>query len=365
MQVQMKFKDVLGWHQPYIIAEVGSNWTNLEDCLLSIRAAKASGANAVKFQIFTAKDLYGFEQESAPEELSEISNILRKYYPAPREGLAWPPSSIPKSARQSVDKYALPPEWLPKLKQEADFYGIHFMCSAFSPELAELVNPHVSIHKVASSEMYHRRLLEKLNSFGKPVVLSTAASPEADIRQALTCLQDVEVCLMYCVGSYPAKEIDFRCLRLLEKINWNKGLIGYSDHSTDIKVIPRIAMRNGAQVLEKHFTAIDAQTPDSPHSLNVREFGLMVQTIRNKQLPAKLGPLPDERDMILRHKRRLKVIQSIKAGEKFVENVNYGAFRSLTDDPQALSPFLIDRVDGQIARIDLSPGDPVSPGALE
>ena len=91
----------------------------------------------------------------------------------------------------------------------------------------------------------------------------------------------------------------------------------------------------------------------------------MVASLRNKQLPAHLGPQIDEKDMVLRHKRRLKAIKPIKAGDKFVENVNFGGFRSLTDDPKALSPFVIDKVNGKIAAVDLNPGDGIGPGDVE
>lgn len=322
----LRFKDVPGWRTPYTIAEVGSNWRTLEDCLLSIRAAKAAGANAVKFQLFTYKDLYGID-------------------------------------KVQENSYELNPAWLPQLKAEADFYDINFLCSAFSPALAEKVSPYVNMHKVASSELYHRRLLETLGSLGKPVILSTAAATEPDIRQAMSYLKDVEVCLMYCVGAYPAKDVDVRCIRLLE--NLHPKLVGYSDHSTDIRVIPRVAMRNGAQVIEKHFTAIDGVTPDSGHSLNVKEFGLMVLSLKGKQANAFLGQGIEERDMQLKYKRRLKVTADIKQGDQLKENINFAAFRSLTDDAHALSPFLIDQVDGKMAAKDLSQGDGIGLGDFQ
>lgn len=337
----MKFEQVKNWRAPYIIAEVGSNWLTLEDCLHSIRQAKGVGANAVKFQLFDHEALYGFKW-SEPNPCVIIDHVPQRF--------------------ELKVKGTMPHEWLPQLKTEADRCAIEFMCSAFSPELAEIVNPFVNIHKVASSEMYHRRLLEKLNTFGKPVVLSTAASTIPDIRQALTYLKEVDVCVLYCVGAYPAKDVDLRCIRFLSQATGK--MVGFSDHTTDIRTIPRIAIKYDAQIIEKHFTAIEAETPDSRHSLNPREFALMVKAIRNKQDVAYIGPTPDEKPVILRHKRRLKCIKPIAAGEKFIEGVNFGAFRSLTDDAVALIPFVIDQVNGRLAKREIRVGEGIGPNDI-
>src|SRR5688572_30128176 len=122
--------------KPYFIAEVGSNWGSLDDCFKSIQLASAAGADAVKFQLFDQHALYGVDRDVA------LSGVLD-------------------------------PEWLPKLKQKANSVGIDFMCSAFSPELVDAVDPYVHAHKVASCEMTHVRILEKLRHIGKPVILST------------------------------------------------------------------------------------------------------------------------------------------------------------------------------------------------
>jgi sialic acid synthase SpsE len=337
MKIKLTDKITIGdWEKPFVIAEVGSNWTNLDECLYSVRSAKCVGADAVKFQLFDEKSLYGFAKD-------------RRYV------------SDGQILEHTMDG-TMPPEWIPKLAEEAKREGIEFMCSAFSPAFADLVNQFVSVHKVASSEMNHKRLLEALNGMGKPVFLSTAASAPPEIDMALKCLKDVPVVVMYCVGSYPANDIDLGCLNLL-RLNTGK-LVGYSDHSTDVRVIPAAAVKAGACVIEKHFTAIDKKTPDSGHSLNQREFETMVKELRGYK-NSKIGPTENEKDMVSKHKRRLKAIKDIKAGETLIEEENFGIYRSLDEDFLACSPFSIDHVINKKALKDISQGSGIRAGDFE
>ena len=313
--------------KPFVIAEVGSNWKTPEDCLLSIRIAKANGADAVKFQFYSNKALYG------------------------RDGVS-----------EAVYQTALQGAWLPELKAHCDLYKIEFMCSAFSPEGVHIVDRFVNLHKVASAEMTHVKLLEAVKATGKPVLLSTGASGEADIREAVRTLGHLTpVILMYCVAAYPAKVVDLGCIDLLKKIS---PLVGFSDHTIDALIIPRAAIDRGACVIEKHVNFSDhTDTPDAGHALNEREFKGMVDAIHNRRV-SQLGATLEEADMVKRHNRRLIATKAIAPGDAFQEGVNFGAYRALKDDLNALSPFAMGAIEGKISPISYNPGDGIGPNAL-
>lgn len=305
---------------PFIIAEVGSNFRDLDDCLKSVSLAKACGASAVKFQLYDHLALYGI------------------------------PGAMPGT---------LNPEWLTKLKSKADAVGIHLMCSAFSPEQYEVVDRVVDIHKVASAEMTHLRILQKLRKLGKPVILSTGASGEADIRGALEVLGGVPVILMYCVAAYPARVID---LGIIQQMAQRFGVpVGYSDHSESATVIPQRAVELGACVLEKHVNFVGATGPDSPHSLDTDQFQYMVQVIRG--VPSRgIGPSREEQGMVTRHNRRVLAITDIAVGQTLQEGVNFGIYRSLKADTVAAHPFMIGSMVGKPVKRAIAAGDGIGPG---
>lgn len=316
--------------RPFIIAEVGSNWRTLNDCIASIGQAKAVGADAVKFQLFTPDALYG------PGHGNKDGDY------------AWP---------------HLDPSWLPALKEKADACSIEFMCTAFSPELVEAVDPFVSVHKVASSDLSYPQLLAAVANTGKQTILSTGASGKGDIEYALTFFNQLQVVLLYCVASYPTKFVDLEVMKYLRDLGPLKSLVGFSDHTLGISMAVE-ACRQGAVVLEKHFTAFpDLDTPDRPHSLTPDEFKTMVDYIRGVRKPV-IGPSPEERDMLLRHNRRLVATKDIFEGEHLEYGVNFGAYRSLVDDTKGLSPFAWTQVDGKTAVNALKRGEGIGPGDI-
>jgi len=321
----------IGEGQPtFIIAEVGSNWRTFDDCKNSIAQAKKCGADAVKFQAYSADALYG----SNPGGYLEYFN--------------------------TVNQGSLPLEWLPGLAEKARACGIELMCSAFSPELVDAVDPHVNLHKVASAELTHKRILERLAKIGKPVVLSTGASGLQDVGGALQILGTTPVVLLHCVAGYPARETRLGRIKILADEFYRP--VGYSDHSLSVDDIPIIATTlMKACVLEKHVNFVEADGPDAPHSLTADEFKTMVEAIRGT---GTWGPgwTREEGGMIRRHNRRLIATRDLPAGTQLKEGENFGIYRSLKDDSHAFHAFAVDEINGKQTKRDIKAGQGIGPG---
>ncbi len=341
--------------KPWIVAECGSNWKEFAHAKDSIAMAKAAGADAIKFQAFSMESLYGFSFESIESQLGFV----------PDKG------EIDYANAVGAYHSQLPLEWLPQLKEKADACGIEFMVTAFSPELVAAVDPFVGVHKIASSDLSHVKLLQAVAATGKPVLLSTGASSTGDVRQAIQVLRDAgckdaDLVLLYCNASYPSKRHN---LFLIDELRETFGLsVGLSDHSIDVIYAPLAAVKHhGAMVIEKHFTAFpELDTPDRGHSLTTDEFKIMTDYLRGKRDGGGFNPTSEEKDMFLRHNRRLITTKDVAPGEVLEYGVNFGAYRSLKEDMRAFSPFILldaqASPDGKYAAKAIARGDGIGPG---
>jgi len=302
----------------FIIAEVGSNFLSFEDAKNSISLAKQCGASAVKFQLFSPKDLYG----------------------------------------QGSEDTLLPLDWIPKLKEKADACGIEWMCTAFSPLGVEAINPYVKRHKIASAEITHIGLLRAVRETKKPCIISIGAASHGDIALALNELGRDQISLLYCRANYPARNIDLRAIpKLRETFGINTG---YSCHSSEYWPAVTACLHYGATILEKHFKIREMNTPDNPHSLLPEEFKKMVELIKSD--PPIQMPDPSEKEMLLKHKRRLIALSDINPGEVFEFGKNYGIYRSQIEDMHGLSGFAWEEINLKPAKKPLKFGDPIGPG---
>lgn len=336
----------------FIIAEAGSNWrsgTPARDMAMAqalIRAAADAGADAVKFQTYRADSVY-------------VPNAGESDYLA-HAGIKEPIVKI-------FEDLAMPYDMLPTLAAFCADCGVQFMSSPFSVTDARAVDPFVRVHKIASYEISHSRLIEFVAKTGKPLILSTGASDEDDVAWALDHFRahgGKDLTLMQCTARYPAP-LDALNLRAITTLRQRFGVrVGLSDHSRDPVTGPAGAVALGASVIEKHFTLHnDLPGPDHAFAITPGELALMVRAIRGVEQALGSGEicvLDQEQELRAFARRGLQAVRDIRKGDALREGVNIAIMRPGKQRP-GLHPRHLPEIEGKPATRDIPLGDGIQP----
>ncbi|WP_042683875.1 N-acetylneuraminate synthase family protein [Candidatus Nitrosotenuis chungbukensis] len=331
----------------FVIAEAGSNWKcgtyeeDLKQALKLIQIASDCGANAVKFQTFRSETTY-------------VHNAGKSDY-LDKKGIS-------VEINELFENNAMPYEMIPELYNYAKKKNILFMSTPFSVRDAKEINPYVSIHKVASYEINHVRLLEYLLQTNKPVIVSTGASTYDDIDFAVNILKNSKssVSLLQCTSCYPCP-IEALNLSTIPKIKSRYNLpVGLSDHSIDPIVAPLTAIGLGATIIEKHFT-IDKTLSGLDHmfALSPDELKLMISTIRKAELAKGHGEkiiLPEELELKQFATRSLQALTNIQKGDLLVEGINFDVLRP-GNRVRGLDARFLQNVNGKKSKENVLKGD--------
>ncbi len=246
----------------FVIAEAGSNHDGeLENALRLVDAAADAGADAVKFQLFRASQLY-------PSNCGVVDT------PAGREDFF-----------ELLTRLEMPREWLGALNDRARERGTMLLFSVFdSGAIAAVARLDPPAFKVASPEMTHLPLLRELAAVGRPIILSTGMSTLGEIEESVSVLRDAgaaEIAVLHCVSAYPAPPSDCN-LSVLPVLAAAFGVVvGYSDHTFDPTAAPLVAFALGASVVEKHYTLSRRSVgPDHPFAIEPDELATLVSELR-------------------------------------------------------------------------------------
>jgi len=278
----------------FVIAEAGVNHNGSVDLALQlVDVAKASGADAVKFQTFRAETLVTPSAVKAPYQDRT--------------------TSASESQFEMLQRLQLSADDHRKLIQHCRKIGIQFLSSPFDIQSADLLDEMgLPIYKVPSGEITNLPFLRHLARKKKPLIVSTGMSTLGEVEEAVQVLQvdgAKQITLLHCVTEYPAP-FDQVNLRAMLTLKAAFGLsVGYSDHTTGIEVaVAAVAL--GAEVIEKHLT-IDRSLagPDHHASLEPDEFEKMVAAIRHietalgtgikKAAPCELQNIPIARKSVV------------------------------------------------------------------
>jgi len=289
-----------------IIAEISANHgQSFKRAIELIKEAKKCGADAVKFQMYTA------------DTLTINSNTPGFKIRHPHWG--------GKTLYEFYKKANAPWAWFKKLKDACDDLGIMFFSTAFDKTAIDFLEElDVPLHKIASFELIDLPLIEYAAKTKKPLILSTGMATINEIGEAIRCAKNSgvkDIILLKCTSAYPARPQDMNLRTLAHMKRIFKLPVGLSDHSLGIE-IPIAAVALGAEIIEKHFTlSRGLRTADNFFSLEPGEFKCMAQAIRNieKSLgKVKYGPAGDEKKSLI-FRRSLYAVKEIKKGELFSE----------------------------------------------
>lgn len=274
--VEIDGKKIGRQYSVYFIAEIGSNFDrSLDRARDLIHLAKEAGADAAKFQHYTAASLVsdaGFKRLGGKQS----------------HQAAWK-----KSVFETYQDASLNRDWTASLKEACDEAGIAFFTSPYSMDLVDYVDPYVPAYKIGSGDITWVEIIEHISSKGKPVLLATGAADLTDVKRAVeSALQHTaEVVLLQCNTNYTGGSDNYSHLQLnvlREYESLYPGMIlGLSDHMPGhVAVLGAVAL--GARVIEKHFTDSTAREgPDHPFSMTPETWREMVD--RTRELEAALG----------------------------------------------------------------------------
>jgi sialic acid synthase SpsE len=281
----------------FIIAEIGSNHNrSLALAKEMIDVAAEAGADAAKFQIYSAPTLYS--AKDAP-------------------GLGYDGGNVSKLIK-SVET---PREWLPELSKYCRKKNILFFAAPFDMAAVDELDAVSELFKIASFEIVDLPLIRKVASKGKPLIIATGLANMGEIEDALDACHkggSYDAALLQCASCYPSPA-SIMNLRSMETMRRAFGVpVGLSDHTLGIHIsVAAVAM--GASIIEKHFTMDRSMKgPDHSFAIEPRELRELVRQIREIESALgdgrKTGPSDEELGAYGYARRSLHATRDIPKG---------------------------------------------------
>jgi N-acetylneuraminate synthase len=340
---------IIGRDEPtYFIADIAANHDgNLERAITLIQLAADAGADAAKFQHFTAETIVS---DAGFKSLGHAS----------AHQAAWKKSVFEVYRDASVNL-----SWTPALKKACDDAGIAFFTSPYSAELADEVDPYVPAFKIGSGDITWTEVISHVAAKMKPVLLATGASNMDDVIRAMNAALSVnsQLALLQCNTNYTASLDNFRyinlnVLRTYREIHPDL-LLGLSDHTPGHATVLG-AVSLGARIIEKHFTDDTSRTgPDHAFSMDPASWDEMVK--RTRELENALGAgvkkvEENERETSILQRRCIRAAANMDQGST-VHRTGLTVLRPCPTD--GIPPYEIGKILGRKLRRTLQAGDHV------
>ena len=270
MNIRIKNKFIGEKYPVFIIAEAGVNHNGrLKNAYKLVDIACDSGADAIKFQTFTAKEI---STVNAPKSSYHIettgSDKKQSWY------------DLLTSQELSFDMHK-------KLISYCNKKNIIFLSTPYGKDSVDMLEKlKVPAYKIASTDNNNLELISYIAKKKKPMMVSTVMSKMKDVEKVYkTILKSglKKIVLLQCTGNYPSKITDSNLNVIKTYKKRFNCLVGYSDHTeNNISCIASIAL--GVSVIEKHFTiSKKLKGPDHRMSLEPKELKETIKLIRETE----------------------------------------------------------------------------------
>lgn len=325
------------------IAEVSANHLgSFERATDIIVAAAKAGADAVKFQTYTADTMTLDVDNFKVSDDHELWGGRRLY-------------SLYEEAHT-------PWEWHSKLFELCRSLNVLPFSSPFDlTAVAFLESLDAPMYKIASLETGDHRLINAVAKTGKPLIISTGATQWDEIEEVVKVVEKTgnkDLTLLVCTSSYPSDPSDAH-LRRIETLKNRFGVkVGLSDHTLGIGVsIAAIAL--GATAIEKHITLRRSDGgADGAFSMEPDEFAVLVK--EGSAAASALGKsdwsMQESEKESRRLRRSLYVVKDVAVGE-VVTHENVRAIRP----GEGCAPKLLEGMLGMKFVRNLMAGTPMTP----
>jgi N,N'-diacetyllegionaminate synthase len=242
-----------GKYGPLLIAEIGGNHEgDFDKALEQTRLAIQSGADVIKFQLYTGDTL-----------VSAVAGPDRNAH---------------------FKKFELTREQHITLAQMVQEAGIMYTASVWDIAMMDWIDPYIPFYKIGSGDLTAYPVLKATAERGKPIILSTGLSSEQEVLEAVSYIQSIDerycspsnLALLQCTSMYPITPADAH-LHVMAKLKALTGLtVGYSNH-VEGSLALEVATAMGAEILEFHFT-------DSREGKQFRDHKLSLTALEVQQL---------------------------------------------------------------------------------
>jgi len=283
----------------YIIAEIGGNFTTLEQAKILIDAAAQCGVDAIKLQTYRADTVSSKHAIFNMENTGVTSQyeLFKKY-------------EIDEALHQDIFNHIQSKglDWFSTPSHELDV------------DLLERLG--VGIHKIGSDDASNLPFLRYVARTGKPIMLSTGMCTLGEVREAVNAILEEgndQLTLLHAITSYPTppEHVNLRAMQTMMR-EFPELDVGYSDHT--IGTIACIcAASMGARVLEKHFTHDkSADGPDHMLSADPMEMKSIVDAVRTYEMMRGNGikrPADSESTTRINNRKSITLTHTIAEGE--------------------------------------------------